>query len=61
MDRLLDKKELAERLHVPPNTLNFWRAKGRGPQGIKIGKRVLYRESEVERWLEERFEEAERD
>jgi predicted DNA-binding transcriptional regulator AlpA len=57
MDRLLDKDELAERLHLPPKTLNFWRHKGIGPKGVRIGKRVLYRESAVEAWLDSQFAE----
>ena len=57
MDRLLDKNELAERLHLPPKTLNFWRHKGIGPKGVRVGKRVLYREADVQAWINAQFAE----
>jgi len=57
MEKMLTKQQVAEALHVPPHTLSFWRAKGRGPQGVKIGKHVMYPESEVERWLTEKIQE----
>ena len=47
--------ELAERLRVPTQTIYVWRTKRYGPAGIKVGSRVLYRRTAVEKW--ERAEE----
>jgi hypothetical protein len=52
----LTSRQLAERLHVTPKTLRNWRLNGLGPNGVKIGRQVLTREEEVERW--ERAQEA---
>lgn len=51
----LTTEELSERLggHVSPKTLVNWRQLGKGPRWHKLGKRVLYRVSDVEAWEEE--------
>lgn len=54
-DALLTTKELATRWNLDPMTLFGWRAKGRGPRYIRLGKRrksggsvpVRYRMSEI--------------
>jgi hypothetical protein len=33
------------------STVRYWRMIGKGPKGVKRGRRVLYPESVVERWL----------
>lgn len=52
--RTLTTDELSEAIHVPKQTLAVWRVTGRGPRWIKLphGRRVLYLESEVLKWLE---------
>lgn len=50
-DKYLTTAELAERLNVAPGTLSGWRVFGRGPQFIRMGKLVRYRESDVDLWL----------
>jgi len=52
MDRVLTLDELAELLHVHRATLDRWRRAGRLPIGRKVGRRWLFTESEVFRWLE---------
>lgn len=32
-------------------TLNWWRVKGRGPTFIKIGRRVFYRQSDLDAFI----------
>ena len=34
-----------------PSTLAHWRSEGRGPAYLKLGSRVAYRGSELNRWL----------
>ncbi|MGN6600696.1 MAG: helix-turn-helix transcriptional regulator [Actinomycetes bacterium] len=49
---LLTTEETAERLRTPAGTLRYWRHIGYGPKGIKVGKRVLYKQDDVDAWLE---------
>jgi excisionase family DNA binding protein len=52
-DRLLTLPELAERLQVPLASLYSMRSKGTAPRGIRVGRHVRVRLSELERWLDE--------
>ena len=56
MDALLTVEEVAERLRRPVATVRYWRATGTGPKGARLGGRVLYRTSDVERWIEKQFD-----
>jgi len=58
MDRLLTPAEVAEQLRRPVATIRFWRATGIGPPSARVGGRVLYRQSDLERWVTEQFENA---
>jgi DNA-binding transcriptional MerR regulator len=51
-DRYLTTVELADMYRTTPSTIRYWRHTGYGPQGVKVGKRVLYAESEIRRWDE---------
>jgi DNA-binding transcriptional MerR regulator len=55
MDALLTPAEVAERVRRPIATVRFWRATGTGPKSANVGGRVLYRESDVEKWVEAQF------
>ena len=55
---LLPAPEAATRLGVRTQTLARWRVEGRGPRFIKVGRAVRYRESDLERWIEERLRES---
>jgi len=48
----LDTRGLATILPLAEVTLKIMRAKGEGPPWIKVGRRVLYRVSEVRAWLD---------
>ncbi len=52
VDRLLTLPEVSERLGVPLSTLYQWRYRRVGLRGIKIGRHVRIRESELERFLD---------
>jgi len=53
-DGLLSEIEQAKRLRVHPRTMINWRARGLIPY-FKIGRRILYRSSDVDRILDERY------
>jgi predicted DNA-binding transcriptional regulator AlpA len=55
MDRLLTLEEFAARVRRPVATVRYWRAMGTGPRSARISGRVRYRESDVERWIDEQF------
>jgi excisionase family DNA binding protein len=50
-DELKTTEELAERLRISTSTLRRWRSNGEGPKFIRVGKKVRYRQSDVEDWL----------
>jgi hypothetical protein len=50
--RLLITKEYAERRHCSPRTIERERTAGTGCSYVKIGRLVLYRETDVEAFIE---------
>lgn len=56
--RLLDTVQTAALLGITPNTLKFWRHKGRGPAFVKLGDSpqagVAYAETDVLAFVESR-------
>ena len=51
-DELLNTTEVAAWIKRPVGTLWQWRVRGVGPRGFRVeGGQVLYRRTEVERWL----------
>lgn len=55
-ERLLRIEEVADWTGVSENTLRFWRQAGKGPKSAKLGRRVVYRESDVQAWLDAQFD-----
>lgn len=55
MDDLMMPPEVSTMLRTKTETLKYWRYIGTGPRFARIGRRVVYRRSEVEAWLEEQF------
>jgi excisionase family DNA binding protein len=51
--------ELAERLKIQPRTLQDWRSTGRGPKFVRVGRVIRYRESDIEKWLDQQAEKVE--
>lgn len=51
---LLNQKQAAEALAVPPRTLEGWRTRGGGPPFVRIGRHVRYRLRDLEAWIEDR-------
>lgn len=50
-DQLLTITEVAAMLRLPVATLRYWRHLGIGPHSFRLGRRVVYRRTEVERWI----------
>lgn len=46
-DRLLTIDEAAAIVRAPVATLRYWRHLGTGPRSFRLGRRVLYRYSEL--------------
>jgi excisionase family DNA binding protein len=44
--------EVATMIHLSPSTLRAWRSKKMGPPTLHAGRRVLYRRSDVNTWVE---------
>jgi predicted DNA-binding transcriptional regulator AlpA len=51
-DPLLRHDEAAEYLRMPPRTLYQRNWRGDGPRRIRTGRAVLYRQSDLDAWLE---------
>ena len=54
LEQWVTQKTLSIQLDISGRTLERMRADGTGPRFSKAGKRVLYRQSDVEAWLVER-------
>jgi excisionase family DNA binding protein len=53
-DRLLTQDEAASYLRVSPRTLQRWRTEvGIGPPWHRAGRRVLYKQRDLDAWLEQ--------
>jgi hypothetical protein len=53
METYLTTVEVAERFRTVPGTVRYWRHVGKGPRSFKVGRRVLYRQADVEAWVDE--------
>lgn len=52
-EKFLTTADLATILRVPAETVRYWRHADKGPKSFKIGRRVLYAESDVNDWINE--------
>lgn len=55
MEALCGLEEASERLNVPVATLRYWRHKGIGPRSARVGKRVMYRVSDLDTYIASKF------
>jgi hypothetical protein len=51
--KFLTTAEVAELVRTSPATVRYWRYLGRGPAGIKVGKRVRYDPEDVQSWIDQ--------
>jgi predicted DNA-binding transcriptional regulator AlpA len=55
MDPVFTQRETSNYIKVPIPTLERWRQTGGGPRWVRLGaRRVAYRLSDIEEWLEQR-------
>ena len=54
LPQYLTTPQLAELTHSTPEAVRQWRCRGIGPQGVKVGRRVLYPVANVMAWLQEK-------
>jgi len=45
--------EVSEDYRTPIETLRYWRHKGVGPKSIKVGRRILYLQEDLDAWVED--------
>jgi hypothetical protein len=51
MSKLRSVKEAAEKLNQAVSTLNHWRVSGFGPQFVKLGRSVAYRDEDLDAFI----------
>ena len=56
MAAFITTAELATWLRTKEETLRSWRHQGMGPPWIRVGRKVLYDQADVEQWLSEQKE-----
>jgi excisionase family DNA binding protein len=56
--QLLTIEEAAELLRTPVSTLRYWRHMNKGPKAARIGGRIMYRQDDLESWIEQQFNQA---
>ena len=56
MERLMTIEEVAEYLRVPVLTIRWLRQERRFAPAVKVGRRLLWEESAVNRWVEQNRE-----
>ncbi|MCH7583464.1 MAG: helix-turn-helix domain-containing protein [Acidobacteria bacterium] len=59
-ERLLTVQDLAQYLGVPAGTLYQWRYRRQGPPGFRVGRHLRYRQADVEVWIEQQLQGADR-
>ena len=51
-EHLMSVEDLSTVLQVPTATIYAWRYKGVGPTGLRIGKHLRFRPSDVQAWIQ---------
>lgn len=49
--KLLTAAEAAEYLRTPLKTLTYWRATGKGPATVKMGRGILYHLADLDAYI----------
>ena len=51
LSEFLTKEELAVELRRNPRTLDRWAVLGIGPPRTRIGRKILYRRTSIQKWI----------
>lgn len=54
LDRFLSAQQCADAIGVTKASIYLWTRDGEFPQGLKVGKKTFWRQSEVARWMASR-------
>lgn len=49
----LTTAEVANYLKISTDTVRQWRHRGTGPNGVRLGRHVRYRRTDVDAWIDE--------
>lgn len=52
-DEIIGTPAVSQMTGIPVGTLRYFRSTNKGPASFTLGKRVVYRRGEVERWISE--------
>ena len=55
-DELLTAQQVAEKYPVAEATLKYWRHRRTGPRYARLGRRIVYRQSDLDAWVDAQFE-----
>jgi DNA-binding transcriptional MerR regulator len=53
MSEYMSTQQVAGETGIPAATLRYWRHADIGPASFTLGRRVVYRRQEIERWIAE--------
>lgn len=53
MSEYLSTNQVSQETGIPTATLRYWRHADQGPASFALGKRIVYRRVEIERWIAE--------
>lgn len=52
-DEIIGTPVVSQMTGIPVGTLRYFRSTNQGPASFALGRRVVYRRSEIERWIAE--------
>lgn len=61
VSKLLTLAETAAALNAPEQTLRYWVKIGEGPPSFKLGRRRMFREEDIEAWLNQKIDTQRKD
>lgn len=50
---IMTTDEVAQYLRAPAATIRFWQHAGTGPKSYKVGRRRMYKKTDVDAWFEQ--------
>lgn len=56
MNELLTVEDVAQMTRSTVAAIYQWRRRGKGPKGVRVGNKVLFRHQDIDAWLESRAE-----